>query len=61
MTDLFDLLSFVGDVIDFIGEFATFPSFPNSIWERNCPRNSVAPSHGVRRLPQTVAAVYDRR
>ena len=20
-----------------------FPSFPNSIWERPCPRNSVAP------------------
>jgi hypothetical protein len=19
-----------------------FPSFPNSIWERNCPRNSIA-------------------
>ena len=29
-----------------------FPSFPNSIWERDCPRNSVAPSHGVRRLPK---------
>jgi len=20
------------------------PSFPNSIWERNCPRNSIAPT-----------------
>jgi hypothetical protein len=27
---------------------AVFPSFPNSIWERNCPRNSVA-SVGARK------------
>jgi len=35
---------------------ADVPSFPNSIWERNCPRNSIAPSPGGRRPPKTVAA-----
>ena len=34
-----------------------FPSFPNSIWKRDCPRNSIAciaPSHRVRRLPKLI-------
>jgi hypothetical protein len=52
MSDLLDFLSVLGQITSFIGELATCPSFPNSIWERNCPRNFFAPSHGLRRLPR---------
>ena len=42
MSDLFDFLSVLAQIANFIGELATLPSFPNSIWERTCQRNSVA-------------------
>ena len=43
MSDFIDFLSVIGQIVNFIGELATLPSFPDSVWERNCQRNSVAP------------------
>jgi len=42
MSDLLELLSVLAQIANCIGELATFPSFPNSIWERTCQRNPVA-------------------